>query len=329
MKKLWHIVTTSLILSLLTILAVAQPVQAIDPPVSVSIDTINVYRDLIETGDHLYLIKFNIKYTTYPTDESADQVFIIRLFRADDVEVGTITPFNNPYFHSGFGQGAISLYYTSSEVASNGMVWGSSMYARLEGNPFTSWNGTAPTPAISNISTWTTDGGTALGNRVLGLAITLQSAWGAANLLVNSGTLTATGENYFISIIPQLRLASPTIFSGFVTQAQFYERSHGLTYVLTLRSQWSTTWLDMTQIGSDWGIDPIWILGIGWTAIILAVGWLLIQQTKTTKFLTFLVSLMIIFGLFAGFYGYVIGGILTLASVLALVNQLFYSKSYT
>lgn len=325
--RLLRITLSALLISLVGLLAFNRSALAIAPPTAISIDTVNAYGDLLEPNDQLYLVKLTVSYAAYPT-ETADQAYIVHLYNDSGNETGAVTLFNNPYFHTGYGQGVISLYYPSSYVTTYDMTWGSSVSVKLEGNPLLGWTGDLPS-TTANVTTWTASGGSALGNRVLFLAMQLQSAWGATYLMVESGVLTSYGENYFLSTIPQLRLIAPTIFSGFVMPAEFHERTHGIAYALTLRNQWIGTWLDLTAVGTDWGVDPIWIYGLGWTAIIIGLCMLTVGVVRTSKHISWLVTIMVIFGIWGGFYSYIIGGLLAVVCVGMLVNQLFYSKSFT
>ncbi len=324
MKKLLALISSIL----LVLVLVVSPVLAlsVNNPDSLLIDQTDAYGSVLESGDQLYVTTFHLNYAAYPTTP-VDQTFMLRIISANGTELGSSVLYGNPYFHTGYGYGAISVYFPASTVSALGMTWGASYYSELIGNPAITWSAGLPI-ATANITSWTTPGNSALGIRVLYLATQFQSAWGLTTTpLTTSGSLTDDGEAYFDSIIPVLRTACPTIYSSYVTTAQYHPRTFSLTYAITLRNQWVGTWLDLTNLGVDWGIDPIWLYGFLWCIAAGAIGYFLTMGARTTKYLTYELALMIIFGVWAGFLSYFAGAILGIVAVLALVNQLAWRRS--
>lgn len=312
------------LMGIVALVSFSVPAYAINPPSgTMTIDNVSVYGSVIEANDQLYLITFNIPYSTYPT-ETAYDAYLVRVFSSANVNVGAAQLYNNQLFHNGYGKGAISVYFSAADVVSNTLTWGSAVTINLEGNPALSWNGSIPL-AQSPITSWNLNGANALGVRVLFLASQFGSAWGVS--LASNSVLTSDGENYFTAIIPNLRTISPTIFSSFIQRSAYYPRTHGLAYAITLRNQWLGTWLDLTNVGADWGVDPIWFYGAIWVFLTLVLVKVL-MTLNLKKFLNGLICIMIVLGTFAGFLSYVVGGLMALAMVLIMVNQISWGKSY-
>ncbi len=307
-------------------LAGVLPVYAINlPSPAPTLDVVNAYESTIEAGDQLYIYKFTIPYTSYPA-ETASQSFLARLFDVDGVtELGASTLYNNPYFHSGYGQGIISLYFSAADVATKSMVWGAAYTASLDGNPILSWNGNIP--HITNTITWDTGGSTSVAVRVISLALQFQSIWGLVVTLTDSGTLTSYGDNYFTGTIPNLRNIAPTIFTGYITTADFHERTYSLTYALTLRNQWIRTWLDLTALGTDWGVDAIWIYMWLWLIVLGGVDYGIVLLAQSTKPLLYATLLMLTFGGLTGFLPWLAAIGAGAAIILLITEKLFWSKS--
>lgn len=325
MKKL----ARAFLLSIIAVILMTGVALAIDTPTTTSVTSINVYGSVVDTNDQLWLITQQISYGTSP-NETADQAFLFRIFADNGTELASTPLINNPYYETGYGQGACSMYFTASEASALGLTWGGNYVTSVEGNPTLTWNPSRPVATMNTTAlSWTASGATALGIRVLYLAGIFQSSWGivATSPLIQSGSLTDNGAIYFEAVIPRLREIAPEIFRTVVIPVEFHEREYNLTYAVTLRNQWVGTWMDLTDLGNDWGIDPIWLYGIMWSYVLVAGSWLLVELASP-KYLTTWCVVVISVGTFAGFYSYMVGGIMALVAVLALVNQLFFGKSY-
>lgn len=311
---------------LLITLLLSIPVLALQPPDSYSIDSVDAYTSLIETNDQLYLVKYTISYTTYPVESAADTI----MFRLRDT-TGTIilnatTPYNNIYFHTGYGQGIVSMYFSAADVATNNMTWMAAYTVTLEGNPGVSYNGTSPN-ATSLITAWWTDGAaSALASRIIYFGTRFSTLWGYQ--LIDSGILTSYGENYFTSTIPNLRSLTPTIFSSYMQQwTRPGDRTFNMTNILTWRNQWIGTWLDLTVPAADWGIDAIWLYGMIWVIIMIAILYAFVKFVQTTKPMLYLIGILIAFGTILGFLPWIALGLEILLLVVILVNALTYRQT--
>ncbi len=334
MKRIIIGIATAVIITIIAIV----PVFAIDPPTTSSIDNTSVYEDLLETGDMGFLVKFTNSYTTYPT-ESANEALIIRVLD-NGAEVKSTQPVANPYFYSGWGQNTVWIYFSATEVVDYGLTWGSAnITVGMYGNPALSWNGTAPNEVLG-ITSWSTGSTTSLGVKIVTLSASFQSAWSTS--LLDSGTLTGYGEDYWVSVIPDLRSMCPQVFSSFVTPAEFHERQHNWTNALTLRNQWIGTWLDLTDAAADWGIDAIWLYSLIWLAVMAAVGLVTVTATSRisgmysgvanssidTKPLIHVESLTIMFGGLIGFLPWLAAVVMFVIYGIIIINGIFFARGY-
>ena len=228
---------------------------AVAPPDTISQTTARAYGSVTESGDMLLLIHYNIDYNTCCTAESVVDTVIAAWY---DTSAGTIAMTAAPTItggvNSGYGQGAIGMYLTAAEVTTAGIVWNDGDASNIFGNPsFFS------TPPFNQIPIeWRAESGrSAIGSDVISLGSTLQSStrWVDANkTLVANGVLTADGETYFQAVIPGLRAMAPDLYSGSMTNPDFYERDFGTSYVTTLDNYWTGTAFE-----NQWDTTAAWL----------------------------------------------------------------------
>lgn len=267
---------TALLLALLAILMIATPVYADtpDPDSNPTIDTINIYRNLRETGDILVVIYANIPYADTP-DLPVTQTFIWRLIDEDgETEFGSTVG----YAHNddGYGYNVYSLYFTSTEVTTLGIVWGTSYTIRLLGNlaafdtPPT-YNFTIDLIDYSTL-TETADVKTELAARILNIAADLDNKWGltsAYSLLTQNETATVLsiyGEAFFRGAIHGLQAFAPAVFSVVIREIDVEGREWDPEYSENVTGQWAGTWVETTQeagkalFGTDYDLLSIILL---------------------------------------------------------------------
>jgi hypothetical protein len=334
MKK----ILLSIILSIAVISTMLFPctAQAIEPPNDTDLYAVNAYQNCIETGDMFFIAYGHIDYTSYPTDYYANDTFLLRLWDSTPTELASTQLFANPYFHGGYGKFMNTIYLSAADVTTLGLVWESAYNMTLEANPGVSWNGTAPSPASVAI-TWS---GTGQSNRVIWIMLQLQAQWGYS--LVDSGSLTAYGENYVISVCPYARYIMPTIFSSYQVQPTYNERTRSWTYAITLSNQWLGTWLDLTEWATITGIPAQWWYAIIWLLFMIGVIMLVIAMPsiapgvtgqaitipmiKNPKMIYYPAIIMIAFGGIIGFLPWlatIISGILL---AINFTNQVWFKQ---
>lgn len=245
-----------------------------DPDSSPTIEEINIYRNLRETGDWLAIIYANIPYATLP-DLPVTQTFIWRLIDTDNVtEFGSTIGY--AYNDDGYGYNGCSLYLTAAEVTALGMVWGTSYTIRLSGNP-----AAFDTPPVYNFTinagdysslTVPADVRAELAARVLAIAADLDNKWGLASaysLLTQNETATVLsiyGEAFFRGAIHGLQAMAPTVFSVIIREIDLPAREWDPEYSENLTGQWGGTWADTAQeagkvlFGTDYDLLSIIML---------------------------------------------------------------------
>lgn len=242
---------------LAALLLSATPVYADtpDPDSNPTLEDVNVYRNLLETGDMLVIIYANIPYATTP-DLPVTQTFIWRLIDTDGVtEFGSTVGY--AYNDDGYGYNVSSLYFTAAEFTALGIVWGTSYTIRLSGNP-----AAFDTPPVYNFTinaghysalTVTADVQAELAARILTIAADLDNKWGLASaysLLTQSETATVLsiyGEAFFRGAIHGLQAMAPTVFSVVIRPIDIDPRDWSDNYTASLTGQWSGTWVDTAQ----------------------------------------------------------------------------------
>jgi hypothetical protein len=263
----------AVLLALILLLTVATPVFAIALPDSTPATPVfNVYRNVLQTGDMLFLIYANIPYATTPA-EPIWQTYIWRLLKTDNVtELASALPY--AFNDNGYGYNLTSMYFDSGNVTANGMVWGTAYPVKLSGNPasFTTppeYNYTISTGSYSTL-TATADVKAALAARILTLGAELNTRWSLAaaySLLseTESGTvLSIYGEAFFRGAIYGLQGMAPGAFGYVVSALDLTARTWSTTYVTILQNQYNGTWVDTAKDSLDvlfgTGYSLAWLL---------------------------------------------------------------------
>ncbi len=226
-----------------------------DPDSTPTIESTNIYRNLLETGDILVVIYANIPYATTP-DLPVTQTFIWRLISTDNVtEFGSTV--GTSYNDDGYGYNVYSMYFSAANVTSLGIVWGTSYTTRLSGNPSafdttTDYNYTINAGQYS-AETVSSVVQAELGNRVIAIAGDLDNKWGltaTTTLLTQTETatvLSTNGEAFFRGAIFALQSMAPSIFSLVIRAIDIEPREWPDEYSENLTGQWGGGWIDTAQ----------------------------------------------------------------------------------
>lgn len=309
-------------------------IQAIAPPTAIHLYSVNAYQHTIESGDMLFIAYGAIDYTSYPTDYTANDSFLLRMFNGG-TELAATQLFANPYFHYGYGKFMCSLYFNAADATAASLVWGSAYTVNLEANPAISWNGTAPSVATIAV-TWS---GTGQAIRIQYIMSQLQAQWGIS--LLDAGTLTDEGTNYGVSVIPNLRYIAPTIFPSYTVTPTYKERSKNwFVYASTLSNQWAGTWLDLTTLSTAMNIPKVWLYGGIWLIFMCGIIFAAIEApqlisnspvvmptAKNTKMIFYLVIILVFFGGISGFLPWISLAIIGFILILMIVNQIFFNRA--
>jgi hypothetical protein len=252
MKRLWAVILAALLAGLL----VGSPAYADTPnpdevPTFVQVD---VYRNLLETGDRLYLAYINIPYGTLP-DTDVTETFILRLIDTDGTTVlGSTTGYD--FNDDGYGYNVWSLYFPAADA----LTWEALYTLRLSGNPVV-----FDTPPIYNFSitagdytlmTTQAENQQALATRILALADDLDDRWDLAvtsSLLWEAeiGTvLSMYGESFFRGAIYGVQALAPLAFAYALYDIEIDDRTWSDNYTSVLEDQWAGTWVAEAKTGS-------------------------------------------------------------------------------
>lgn len=245
-----------------------------DPDSTPAVEQINVYRNIRETGDMLFLVYANIPYAETP-DLPVTQTFIWSLIDTDGTtELGSTVGY--AYNNDGYGYNVYSLYFSAAGVTALGIVWDTSYGIRLSGNPaaFDSppiYNFTINVADYSNL-TATADVKAELAARILSIASDLDNKWGLAtaySLLSQTETGTALsiyGEAFFRGAIHGLQTLAPAVFSLVIREIDVADRDWDAEFTENLTGQWGGTWADTAQeagkalFGTDYDLLSIIML---------------------------------------------------------------------
>ena len=79
----------------MSMLVLVSPVYAVDDPTSVSIGDCNVFTDLLEDGDQLYFVRYDVSYSPEP-EEDAEDTWQMALYDTDGTTLieGAVRPLN-------------------------------------------------------------------------------------------------------------------------------------------------------------------------------------------------------------------------------------------
>lgn len=175
-----------------------------------------VFQNLDEDGDMLFVAETYIHYATPPTDYACSQAFLFELLDTD----GTTVLYATPVLE--YENYVTSIYLTATQAES--LTWGSAYSVRLTGSPSifgTPTEGTNQKTASLMESDYIDD--TPAGTSVTGLRIFCLDV--AEDLEANDDPtddyiitvegvdyLTTTGGNIFLAGVPNLNVYCPTLF---------------------------------------------------------------------------------------------------------------------
>lgn len=271
MKK-WFIITIAFILAILATALIATPAMATALPDSTpTVEGFWVYRNLLETGDWLVLIYFNIPYAV-PPDEPIWQTYMWRMIDTDNVtELGADIP--TPFNDNGYGYNVASIYFDSGNATALGLTWNTAYPMRLSCNPAafdspTEYNFTLAVGDYS-IITDSEDAKYSLAATILTIASELDIRWGLSavySLLSETATgtvLSIYGEAFFRSAIYGLQGLCPYVFAYIIEDIDLTARTFSDTYVNIIEVQYGSTWVKVAKdagaaiFGTDFDLTAI------------------------------------------------------------------------
>lgn len=208
----------SVVLAGLMLLIMALPVYALEPPDSMSIQSVRAFRNLAEIGD--MLIVFHYRYVDasgYPTTPASSSI-LFKLYS----EGGDLLAASEPYVFyafgtNGYGDGVSSFYFGADNVTTD---WGDALQIVMCGLPAYYDPLIPPASRIMTSADYSgseeiIDSQNDLYNKIMSLCITLTGIYPTVPLrAVTDGVtvLSNYGETYFRGAIPGIQLLSPGLF---------------------------------------------------------------------------------------------------------------------
>jgi len=232
----------------------------------------NVYGNLLEEGDRLFIFYAKIPYADVPTAPVTD-VFTWSLYDmtggGDGVELhppGSGIAFND----NGYGWNVYSFYFP----ASANVLWlpEQPYVLRLRGDANLSWtymNGGVETDTSApdwkyninsqcyNNHTDMATSRTDLAKKVISIATDLDSKWQLAvsTYLIyqetNTTVLSMYGEGFFNQAIPYLQYLAPSLYEQQEQTVDYSRRAWGSNYTKAVGTdQWTGTWIETAREGN-------------------------------------------------------------------------------
>jgi hypothetical protein len=236
---------------------------AIGDPDSITISDIRAYDSVLESGDLLVIVEYDLPYTSIPTETIGD-AYLGRFLRST-TELNSVEPFS--YNDKGYGVGIFSLYWSATQKTTDSIEFddsNSEAYAITLQGKIGVFTGSVPTTTTTTI-TWqdVSDTKDLLKLHIVELAQRFESDtdWndGTQSNIINTAStnfgnlisvttgndqLTAVGEEYFSNAIPQIQVMVPSLFSSGVTTPDFTERSFDKSFEGNINSFWDGNWVD-------------------------------------------------------------------------------------
>lgn len=301
---------------------------------TMSIASVRVFHNLVETGDFLIVFHYKLSWTdpNNQPDTPIDKNFIFRLTDTAETTIyGISVPY--PYVYNGYGEGCASMYFSAEDAP----TWANSYILRFEENI-----GQDPSPKIVRHTvsgdsyspfTTTADNQKWLRDYIIDIALELEAAWGVpAGLISLSNYLTAAGETYFGNAIPGLRMLCPNIYSIQYHNPDVSEEDWTQSQANTYANQWAnTTWL----ANSLNGLSDLFGGAVGWqviTAILCAVvslGLIVFSyiRLESAKPGLLMGSMPLIAGSMLGFFPLALLGLIAFGAAIFIVYTFFLKRA--
>lgn len=331
MKKLLSILMITLTLFIFT-----DKAYAIVDPDSLQIRYVNAYRSVLETNDILYVVSYDVEYSSTPTEPISD-TYITRLLTLGSSELQASIPV--PYFDNGYGRGVTSLYFTAEQVTNLSITWGDPYTVRLQGNP----SSFPSPPAISTSSiNYKNQFATQfhLQNDIYTEAVSLQLVWSALlspdsiSLVESQGNavvFTSDGEDYFLQSIPNLNQMIPDLFVGTndVPDSQDLNRPHDQSYRDQLAALWDNTFIgDQFQQFADAWFVPVELVKFGvWMVVCGVISSIFLTATQRGDFSMVVYTLLIPVGAYIGLVDLVFAALFAFLMGTATMYIFFYRST--
>ncbi len=182
-----------------------QKVYAIGNPTAINVGTAIAFTDVLETGDFLFFVRYNVAYTPTPS-ELPETTFYTVLYNTTGTTILGSVPLHY------YGNNVNSIYFTATQATTAGLVSGTAYLLRVSGSPLVFGSlveGTNMATQSLGPSSYHTKA--ELPALLLQQAQILQIDLGVT-LVTTGGLLNATGTIYFLKAIPALGTIAPSMF---------------------------------------------------------------------------------------------------------------------
>ena len=256
---------------LITMLVTPQVANALTAsPDTITISQVDVYTGVRESGDQLYIINYEIAYSESTPSDGADDLFLIRLMDASNVQLGVIVP--SAYYNNGFDNGVAGMYFSSGEADALGLTFDPTNgdYMKIVGNPMAAWDTGTP-PYANNVTFanyYDEDIEDTLYIKLAASVTKLELDWGIDLIEGPLGerTLTTYGQGYMSEAISNARVICPKLFPAAISRLEMTDTEVISDFYIggdtAARSAHGNTWLAQTFTASlDYELDRIAIEG--------------------------------------------------------------------
>lgn len=245
--------TGAILVSLIAFFLIATPVFADTPdPDSTPTVEIDIYGNVLETGDMLVLAYANIPYAAAPSTDVTET--FSWSFRDGANVFGSTTGF--VYQGGGYGYNVYGIYLSAANVTANGIVWGTPYDLRLAGSP--ALFADPPVYDFSIDAADYTDNNadtvkSTLASRIIFIATDLDSKWGLStttSLVESTDTGTALsirGETVFRGAIIGIQAMALDAFAVQITILDYTARTWSDNYIAQLENQYTGTWIETSR----------------------------------------------------------------------------------
>ena len=318
-----------LLVLILMALASHQDVYALGNPDVKNIEKVRRYTNVAVSGDALFIVHYDLEYTVAPT-EALSQGWVARVLDVGGAgQLASIIPGQNLQHptdqgsipNNGYDHGIYSFYFAVAPIPSGTLT------ITLEGSPYLN-----PTPIGVTTTSIEDRAASDLAGDMRLMALHFEAEWSPAVDMITfvggTGRLTPSGENYFLSAIPQLASYAPTIFSlGFVQpDPSAHLDTIDATFQTARDSFWSNTPFRAftTEWGSYMGLSRALFETIIVLILAVVLGGLVYKQTDAQEMGIFTAILWINVAAFMGLGPLALPYTLAFAAVFALAYLIFF-----
>jgi len=240
---------------------------AITPPDSIAVFEVEVFRDIQEDGDQMFVMRYFINYSDEPP-YSARNLFLMGIFEDGGYDVGVLR-YTGDTWRYGYHIAGVYL------LSDNALEWGEDYSVVVMGNP-DYWDLVEDSQMDTYVLTgsdYRSDAG--LCAFLLDQGKELQTETGDT-YIDDSGNLNSYATQIFIQAIPGLPAVCPDIFSTAVHTMVVPETNFTRIYEGTLTDQKGTRLTAALNGLGDWmGVSGGWVgLGLVLFAYVLLGGWI-------------------------------------------------------